>query len=99
MNLLQTSGVAIGSTVGHAIGGLFGGGYSQPAEQQTNAAANTDMGGAYDSGASSGYSAPKVCEQDVVRFKQCLDQNEGNLTICGWYLDQLKACQQAASRY
>jgi hypothetical protein len=28
-----------------------------------------------------------------------MDQNQGDLNICGWYLDQLKACQQAANQY
>ncbi|KAH8168156.1 hypothetical protein CIB48_g88 [Xylaria polymorpha] len=40
------AGVAVGSTIGHAIGGLFSGGSSAPAEaapQQTNAAANNDQ--------------------------------------------------------
>jgi hypothetical protein len=45
------------------------------------------------------YQPPKVCEAQVMNFKTCMDQNEGNLTICGWYLDQLKACQAAASQY
>lgn len=47
----------------------------------------------------SAYEAPKVCAQDVSNFKSCMDQNQGDLTICGWYLDQLKACQAAASQY
>lgn len=45
------------------------------------------------------YQAPRVCEKDVTNFRQCLDQNQGDLTICGWYLDQLKACQAAAAQY
>jgi len=28
-----------------------------------------------------------------------MDDNSGNMQICGWYLDQLKACQVAASPY
>ncbi|KAK7541309.1 hypothetical protein BKA81DRAFT_306272 [Phyllosticta paracitricarpa] len=85
------AGVAVGSSIGHAIGGFFGGGSSAPAEAAPQAPA---------AGASEyQQQAPKVCENDVNAFKQCMDQNEGSLTICGWYLDQLKACQQAASRY
>ena len=40
-----------------------------------------------------------VCANEVQGFKRCMDDNQGNLTICGWYLDQLKACQSAASQY
>lgn len=30
-----------------------------------------------------------ACETDVRNFRKCMDDNQGNLTICGWYLDQL----------
>jgi hypothetical protein len=40
-----------------------------------------------------------ACANDVNQFRKCMDDNQGSLTICGWYLDQLKACQQAASQY
>jgi len=83
------SGVAVGSSIGHAIGGWFGGGSSAPAEQQQVA----------EQVQSSSYQAPTVCGVEVSSFRQCMDQNQGDLTICGWYLDQLKACQQAASKY
>lgn len=29
------------------------------------------------------------CETDVKSFTKCLDENGGNMQICGWYLDQL----------
>ena len=60
-------------------GGFFGGGSSAPAEAAPQQSA----------AASSEYQAPKVCENDINSFKQCMDQNEGSLTICGWYLEQL----------
>ncbi|KAF2240429.1 hypothetical protein BU26DRAFT_545029 [Trematosphaeria pertusa] len=88
------AGVAVGSSIGHAIGGFFGGGSSAPAESSPQ---NTDFAqqhqesqGTYQSGA---------CQTDVNNFRKCMDENQGSLTICGWYLDQLKACQQAASQY
>ncbi|KAF2838994.1 hypothetical protein M501DRAFT_1016093 [Patellaria atrata CBS 101060] len=84
------AGVAVGSSIGHAIGGFFGGGSSAPVETQASDPASTT----YNTN-----TAPRVCEQDVNNFKKCMDENEGNLTICGWYLDQLKACQSAAARY
>ena len=57
--------------------------------------AQGDAGAVYNSQ----YQPPRVCENQVGQFKSCMDQNQGDLTICGWYLDQLKACQQAASQY
>jgi hypothetical protein len=87
--------VAVGSSIGHAVGGWFGGGSSAaPAEQspqntefaQQHAQVNTSTQGG-------------VCAADVNNFRKCMDDNQGSLTICGWYLDQLKACQQAASQY
>lgn len=45
------------------------------------------------------YNPPKACEAQVANFRTCMDEQQGNLTICGWYLDQLKACQGAAARY
>jgi len=90
------AGVAVGSSIGHAVGGWFSGGSSSaPAESQTQAAANPDAGSAYNTS----MSAPKVCEGQITQFRQCMDQNEGSLSICGWYLDQLKACQQSPSQY
>ncbi|KAK5164338.1 uncharacterized protein LTR77_010034 [Saxophila tyrrhenica] len=94
------AGVAVGSSIGHAIGGMFGGGSSsaeaapaapadQPVAQQDN--------GAY--AMNQNYQAPQMCATDVKNFRTCMDQNGGDLTICGWYMDQLKACQQAAQRY
>jgi hypothetical protein len=53
----------------------------------------------YQSSAMTNQSAQGACANDINNFRSCMDQNQGNLTICGWYLDQLKACQQAASQY
>ena len=87
--LMLYRGVAVGSSIGHAIGGLFSsGGSSAPVEAApTNATANEQ----YESGA--------VCSVEVNSFRKCMNENGSDLTICGWYLDQLKACQAAASRY
>jgi hypothetical protein len=40
-----------------------------------------------------------ACATDVQNFRKCMDDNQGNMGICGWYLDQLKACQAAAKPY
>jgi len=93
------AGVAVGSSIGHAIGGFFGGGSSSTAPPETQQAdssvATRDANGAYQSSSW----GPRSCEADAKSFTQCLDQNQGNMQICGWYLEQLKACQSAASQY
>ncbi|KAL2269547.1 hypothetical protein VTJ83DRAFT_1731 [Remersonia thermophila] len=89
------AGVAVGSTVGHVLGagitGLFGGsGSSEPAAAQTNAAPadqNTNR------------SWGNNCQGATEQFTKCMDEHSGNMQICGWYLEQLKACQQAASQF
>lgn len=81
------SGVAVGSSIGHAIGGLFGGGSSSaPAEpaQNNTAAATYSQDNAYSNSGSA-----RACETDAKQFTECMYENQGNLQICGYYLDQL----------
>ncbi|KAL5604802.1 hypothetical protein BROUX41_001858 [Berkeleyomyces rouxiae] len=84
------AGVAIGSSIGHAIGGMFSGGSAQApldASPQTAAAqapAQNQVGN---------------CSPAAQQFTKCMDEHSGNLQICNWYLDQLKACQAAAAPY
>ncbi|KAM7183439.1 Sas10/Utp3/C1D family domain containing protein [Rhypophila sp. PSN 637] len=85
------AGVAVGSSIGHAIGGFFGGGSSAPAEPaqaQPVAAQQTNN-----------QSWGNNCVGATQSFTKCMDDNSGNMQICGWYLEQLKACQAAASQY
>ncbi|KAI0803880.1 hypothetical protein GGR55DRAFT_661398 [Xylaria sp. FL0064] len=86
------AGVAVGSSIGHAIGGLFSGGSSAPAEaapqQVQTASQNQDH-----------YSQNNNCAGVAESFTKCMDDNNGNMQICNWYLEQLKACQQAAKQY
>jgi len=87
--------VAVGSSIGHAIGGFFGGSSSQPEAapaQDNNVAAQGNQ-------ASQNSWGQRSCETDAKQFTKCLDENQGNMQICGWYLEQLKACQSAASQY
>lgn len=104
------AGVAVGSSIGHAIGSFFGGGssaaypeqqqsYQQP-QQESNAYAQP-MDGSFYNSQSQSFQQQNAgpCAGDVKNFTNCMDQNQGNLTICGWYLEQLKACQQAARQY
>ena len=91
--------MAVGSSIGHAIGGFFGGGSSAPAEQQQQQQ-NVDAYGAQQGMANNQQSwGQSSCEPDVRAFTKCLDENRGDMQICGWYLEQLKACQQAAKEY
>ncbi|EEH50013.2 uncharacterized protein PADG_06092 [Paracoccidioides brasiliensis Pb18] len=87
------AGVAVGSSIGHAIGGLFSGGSSAPAEAQQApppAASQSMDSGLYQSNsATSGWAETPACETDVKAFRKCMDDNQGNMSICGWYLDQL----------
>ncbi|KAF2467168.1 uncharacterized protein BDR25DRAFT_305622 [Lindgomyces ingoldianus] len=95
-NMASTAaGVAVGSSIGHAIGGFFSGGSSSaPAEQQS---ASTEFAQQHQE--TSTQNATGACATDINNFRKCMDENQGSLTICGWYLDQLKACQQAAGQY
>ncbi|KAH8587575.1 hypothetical protein B0O99DRAFT_694343 [Bisporella sp. PMI_857] len=91
------AGVAVGSSIGHAIGGFFGGGSSSQAEaapaQESSVQAAGTQGQAQNSWGA------RDCGVDAKQFTKCLDENQGNMQICGWYLEQLKACQAAASQY
>jgi hypothetical protein len=90
------SGVAIGSTIGHAVSGLFGGGSSSeplPAEAQNNSLQANSAQNA------SNPAWGNNCAGATQQFTKCMDEQGGNMQICGWYLEQLKACQAAASQY
>lgn len=34
----------------------------------------------------------RSCEADAKQFTKCLDENQGNMQICSWYLEQLVSC-------
>lgn len=34
------------------------------------------------------YETP-ACETDIRNFRRCMDENKGDMSICGWYMDQL----------
>ena len=90
---LPYSGVAVGSSIGHAIGGLFSGGGSSAApveDQQAPPSQAQPMDSGLWSGSTANYSAePAACETDIRNFRSCMDEQQGNISICGWYLDQL----------
>ncbi|KAJ5632922.1 hypothetical protein N7490_009261 [Penicillium lividum] len=96
------AGVAVGSSIGHAIGGFFGGGSSAPAEAQQAPPPAQSQGmdsGLWQSSATNQSWENPACESNVRDFRNCMDENNGNIGICGWYMDQLKACQAAAKPY
>lgn len=99
--LTPSSGVAVGSSIGHAVGGWFSGGSSS--EPAAASPQNTDFAAQHQDPAAAASNSQMqssgACASDVNNFRKCMDENQGSLTICGWYLDQLKACQAAAGPY
>jgi hypothetical protein len=88
---LPSSGVAVGSSIGHAIGGFFGGSSEPaPAPQAQAAPAQQD---------NNQWNATGNCQGAATQFTQCMDEHGGNMQICNWYLEQLKACQAAAKNF
>jgi hypothetical protein len=61
------SGVAVGSTIGHALGGLFSGGSSSSAPAETQQVQTSQ---------SSEYQQPAVCANEVGNFQKCMNQNQ-----------------------
>ncbi|KAJ9651577.1 hypothetical protein H2198_009163, partial [Neophaeococcomyces mojaviensis] len=96
-------GVAVGSSIGHAIGGFFGGGSSAaPAEQQQYQQPvdnYSQPGSMYNANTAAQAEATGPCANDIKGFQTCMNQNNSDLNICGWYLEQLRACQAAAKQY
>ncbi|KAI0000206.1 hypothetical protein BJV74DRAFT_766907 [Russula compacta] len=80
--------VAVGSTIGHGISSMLFGGRSEsaPVEQQHQAAAQQNTS-----------SFAPNCEVQAKEFSKCIEK--ADLPSCSWYLEQLKACQAAASQY
>ncbi|CAN3363834.1 hypothetical protein DICA1_E14642 [Diutina catenulata] len=86
------TGVAIGSTVSHGISSLFSGSSAPavPADAQVAAAAPVTQ---------QTTEAARHCDADARMFTKCLEDNNGNMQICDYYLQQLKACQETAKYY
>lgn len=88
------AGVAIGSSVGHAVGSLFMGGRTendQPVEQSMQQQQQQP------SQAAAPVNAP--CEKDASAFARCLEDNTTDISACQTYLEQLKSCRQMAQQY
>lgn len=87
-----SSGVAVGSSIGHAIGNLFSGSgssensYDAAAAQQ--AAPPQQYGGSTLTAQQQQQWGPN-CQLATQSFTKCMDEQGGNMSICGWYLEQL----------
>ncbi|GMM29899.1 Mix17 protein [Martiniozyma asiatica (nom. inval.)] len=85
------AGVAVGSAVGHTLGagltGMFSSSEPAPPQVQQAAAAQASP------------EVAKACDVDARNFTRCLEDSNGNYQSCDFYLQQLKACQAAASQY
>lgn len=78
--------------------GMFGGGSSSEpaaASPSNNAVDAQQPQSSY----YANQSADPNCALATKSFTNCMDEHQGNMSICGWYMDQLKACQAAASKY
>jgi len=83
----------VGSSIGHAIGGFFGGGSSTPAPAEQAQVAQTQAAPEQSSW------GPRSCEVDAKQFTKCLDENQGNMQTCGWYLEQLVRLPRIFSKH
>ncbi|PSK40532.1 hypothetical protein C7M61_000178 [Candidozyma pseudohaemuli] len=88
------AGVAVGSTIGHTLGAgitsMFGGS-SAPAEAPQQDLAAQQQYNNQEQG--------RTCDADARTFTRCLEENNGNMQVCDFYLQQLRACQEASRRY
>lgn len=75
--------------------GMFGGGSSAPAEAAPQAAAPPQQNNAY----ANNQQQDANCAMATKQLTNCLEEHGGNMSICGWYMEQVKACQAAASQY
>ncbi|GME84200.1 unnamed protein product [Ambrosiozyma monospora] len=92
------AGVAVGSAVGHTVGagltGMFSGSSNDaPAQQQQAAPPAVQAQGLQQQ------QGVGACDVDARNFTKCLEDTNGNMQACDFYLQQLKACQAAAKPY
>ncbi|KAI0676360.1 hypothetical protein C8Q78DRAFT_987036 [Trametes maxima] len=79
--------VAVGSTIGHGLSNMLFGSSHTPAAPEAPAPPVQQQQ------MSQGLS----CDFQAKEFTKCLET--ADVSACTWYLEQLKACQAAASRY
>ncbi|KAG0276446.1 hypothetical protein BGZ95_007529 [Linnemannia exigua] len=102
------AGVAVGSAVGHTIGAgitsmFSGSGSSESApeaqQQQQQAPQYQQYQQPMYSNAAVPASTAASCETDAKAFTKCLETNGNDMSVCQWYLEQLKACQSMSAQY
>lgn len=93
------AGVAVGSAVGHTIGAGLTGMFSGSGSDNADVAAPMDQAQMQAQPAQLSQEQAKMCDMDARNFTRCLDENNGNFSACEYYLQQLKACQEAARQY
>lgn len=80
----------MGSMLANSLSGVFGGGTNQPAEDQQRYQAPTqpEQNGGNLTAQQQQQWGPN-CQFATKDFTRCLDEQAGNMQICGWYLEQL----------
>ncbi|KAG0284085.1 hypothetical protein BGZ96_011547 [Linnemannia gamsii] len=93
------AGVAVGHSIGHTITSAFGMGSSShqqvPADQQQQQSVQQQTGyGNHPTNQSPAGS----CDENAKAFTRCLDATNNDMSVCQFYLEQLKACQAFAAQ-
>ncbi|CCF59302.1 hypothetical protein KAFR_0G02710 [Kazachstania africana CBS 2517] len=94
--LSTAAGVAVGSTIGHTLSSGIAGFFSG---SSTNEPPEKEMDPFEASTSRQEYSKGSMCDSAALNFTRCLDSTDGNYQPCEYYLQQLKACQEAARHY
>ncbi|KAF9156184.1 hypothetical protein BG015_006920 [Linnemannia schmuckeri] len=93
------AGVAVGHSIGHAVTSAFGMGSSShhevPAEQQQQQPLQQQ--GSYGNHPTNS-SLAASCDENAKAFTRCLDATNNDMSVCQFYLEQLKACQVFAAQ-
>jgi len=94
------AGVAVGHSIGHGITGMLSGGGSSetPASQDPQTQYTSQGQPQYQDFQNDNYGGAS-CEKDAKALTKCLELNNHNISLCQYYLENLKACQQMASQF
>ncbi|KAG0205160.1 hypothetical protein BGX33_008060 [Mortierella sp. NVP41] len=91
------AGVAVGHSIGNAVTSAFGMGSSshqqQIPETQPRQAQQTAYGNQ-----PTNPSPAASCDENAKAFTRCLDATNNDMSVCQFYLEQLKACQAFAAQ-
>ncbi|KAF8549647.1 hypothetical protein OG21DRAFT_1420979 [Imleria badia] len=78
--------VAAGSVIGHGVSQMLFGGSNSATTAEPAAPAQQQS-----------FQSASACDVQAKDFTRCLDK--ADLPSCSYYLEQLKACQEAARQY